>query len=215
MARRLQPLEIAEVYMTAKEWVIRRGFHAEIDWQSEVSLASITESSFLQEVAWVILSSGFREAVLRSKFPAITEAFRWWRGAAEIATNRSECGRQALKIFNHKGKIEAILEVSDIVYLEGFWSIEQRLATKPLDFIRTLPYLGPVTSYHLAKNLGLPVAKPDRHLVRIAKTCGYESVQDLCATVGRIIGDNIPVVDLVFWRYATLNPQYQATFRLR
>jgi hypothetical protein len=215
MARRLQPLEAVEAYMTAKEWVIQRGFHAEIDWQAEVSAALVSESTFLQEAAWVVLSSGFREAVLRSKFPRVTEAFRCWRSAAEITANRSDCCCQALKVFNHKRKIEAILEIANRVYLEGFRRIKERLLTEPLDFIRSLPYLGPVTTYHLAKNLGLPVAKPDRHLVRIATACGYESVQDLCETVGRIVGDRIPVVDLVFWRYATLNPEYEANFRLR
>ena len=198
--------------MTAKEWVIKHGFHAEIDWQSEVSLVSLTECSFLREAAWVVLNAGFREAVLRSKFPTITSAFLGWSGAREISTHRSECRREALKAFRHKRKIEAILEISEIVCIEGFHRIKQKLSSEPLSFIRTLPYIGPVTSYHLAKNLGLQVAKPDRHLVRIAKACGYESVQTLCADVGHIIGDNVPVVDLVFWRCATLNPQYEAAF---
>jgi hypothetical protein len=212
MARRLQPLEIAEAYMTAKEWVIQRGFHAEIDWQSEVSPAIISEQTFLQEAAWVVLSAGFRESVLRSKFPRISEAFLGWGSAAEITENRSTCRRQALRAFNHKGKIRAILDIAGVVHREGFQRIKEHLLTRPLDFIRTLPYLGPVTCFHLAKNLGLPVAKPDRHLVRIAKASGYESVQDLCATVGAIIGDNISVVDLVFWRFATLNPHYETAF---
>jgi hypothetical protein len=212
MARRLHPLEIAEAYMAAKEWVIKQGFYAEIDWQADVSLASLTESSFLREAAWVVLNAGFREAVLRSRFPAITSAFLNWSSAKEISTHRVECRRKALMSFRHKRKIDAILKISDTVYLQGFQRIRQRLSDEPLDFIRTLPYIGPVTSYHLAKNLGLPVAKPDRHLVRIAKACGYESVQALCADVGHIIGDTVAVVDLVFWRYATLNPHYQAIF---
>ena len=212
MARRLQPFEIAEAYMAAKEWVIQRGFHAEIDWQSEVSPALISERTFLQEAAWVVLSAGFRERVLRSIFPRISEAFFWWGSAAEITENRSTCRRQALRAFNHKGKIQAILNIVGLVHRESFRRIKQELLVRPLDFIRTLPYLGPVTSYHLAKNLGLQVAKPDRHLLRIAKACGYESVQDLCATVGNIIGDSVSVVDLVFWRYATLHPEYETTF---
>jgi len=202
--------------MTAKEWIIERGFHTEIDWQAEVSPALVCESTFLQEASWVVLSSGFRESVLRSKFPQIAEAFLCWRSAAEITTNRSSCRRRALTAFNHRGKIQAILDIAEIVYREGFWRIKEKLLAKPLDFIRTLPYLGPVTSCHLAKNLGLQVAKPDRHLVRIATTCGYETVQDLCTTVGEIIGDSVSVVDLVFWRYATLNPHYEKAFaRLR
>lgn len=212
MARKLQPLEIAEAYITAKEWVIKRGFHAEIDWQSEVSLDSLTESSFLRQAAWVVLNSGFREAILRSKFPAITLAFLNWSSAREISTKRSDCRCAALKAFRHKQKIEAILEISDLVSFEGFHRIKQKLSSERLGFIQSLPYIGPVTSFHLAKNLGLPVAKPDRHLVRMAKACGYACVQAFCADVGQIIGDSVPVVDLVFWRYATLNPRYESIF---
>src|SRR5204862_28581 len=34
------------------------------------------------------------------------------------------------------------------------------------------PYIGPVTCWHLAKNVGMDVVKPDRHLVRMAQASG-------------------------------------------
>ena len=56
---------LAVLYLTAKERVIEAGFANEIDWQEEVSLEDLDESTFLRESAWVVLSSGFRETVLR------------------------------------------------------------------------------------------------------------------------------------------------------
>ena len=34
----------------------------------------------------------------------------------------------------------------------------------------------------------------------------------MCSKVARIVGDSLGVVDLVFWRYATLNKNYEMVF---
>ena len=62
--------------------------------------------------------------------------------------------------------------------------------------------------YHLAKNLGLSFAKPDRHLVRIANLLRYNNVQDFCMVVSELSHDKIGVVDLVFWRFANITQNY-------
>ena len=54
----------------------------------------------------------------------------------------------------------------------------------------------------------MPVAKPDRHLVRIAEGVGYDSPQQLCDVVSEIVGDPVSVVDIVTWRYATLKGDF-------
>ena len=78
-----------------------------------------------------------------------------------------------------------------------------------LNTFKELPYIGPVTSYHLAKNLGLHVVKPDRHLMRIAHITGHTSPFEMCSKVANTVGDSLAVIDLVFWRYATLNKDYK------
>ena len=65
-----------------------------------------------------------------------------------------------------------------------------------------------MTAYHLAKNIGLPVAKPNRHLIRIAQMEKYSDVQTLCGDISKLSGDSIPVVDIVLWRYATIERNY-------
>ncbi len=81
-----------------------------------------------------------------------------------------------------------------------------------VDYIAQFPFMGPATSYHFAKNIGLPVAKPDRHLNRIASTVGYSNPHAMCQDIAQFIGDKISVVDLVMWRYATLDKNYLELF---
>ena len=68
-------------------------------------------------------------------------------------------------------------------------------------WLQTLPFIVPITVYHLAKNYGFDCAKPDRHLVRIA---GAEGTHELCARLARETGDRIATVDVVIWRAANL-----------
>lgn len=58
------------------------------------------------------------------------------------------------------------------------------------------------------KNLGIQVAKPDRHLVRIAQNYGFNDVQKFCSSISEKTNDPVSVVDLVLWRYATLDREY-------
>ena len=204
--------KIVEIYLNAKEAVIEEGFAAEIDWQSKIRFSEITETDFLREAAWVVLSSGMREAVIRLKFPAISAAFYFWQSAKQVVRNSEECRGGALKIFRHRQKINAIINIAEQVSTQGFEIFKTRIQKKGIEFIQTLPFMGPATSYHLAKNMGLDVVKPDRHLVRVAAAAGYENPRLLCEEISKLVGDRISVIDLVIWRFATLNPNYLEYF---
>ena len=95
---------------------------------------------------------------------------------------------------------------------DGFDAIKTRLAGGDISYLQTFPFMGPATSYHLAKNLGMDVVKPDRHLLRITCAVGYESPDAMCRDIGTTVGERLSVVDLVLWRYATLNPAYLDDF---
>jgi hypothetical protein len=203
----------AEFYLAAKSNVIANGFAGEVDWQSNVDLANVREAVFLREAAWVILSSGLSERAVRARFPDITLAFDSWQSAAAIWRNRREHRLKALNIFSSARKIDAILVICGFVARYGFERCMSLLAEDGLDFLTRFRYLGPATGRHLAKNLGFAVAKPDRHLTRIASLLGYLTVSDLCAEIAAVVGDSVPVVDIVLWRYATLNRGYAADLR--
>ena len=158
----------------------------------------------MREAAWVILSSGFRESVVRNCFPGVSTAFLEWCSADRILHRREACRASALRAFGHTGKVEAILTVVEQVDSQGVEIIRDGLAGCGPDYLQRFPYVGPVTARHLAKNLGVAVVKPDRHLVRLANEFGQDSVEAMCDDIATVVGDSVAVIDVVFWRYAVL-----------
>ena len=200
---------LASIYLDMKDFVIRAGYDHEIDWQSDLNFETVTETDFLRETAWVILTTGFRESVVRASFESISEAFLNWCSAKRIDTRRDVCRQRAISIFSNRRKIEAIVEIARTVANQGIRQVKEMIQARGVGYLQELPYIGPTTSYHLAKNLGIQVVKPDRHLKRMALLTGHASPMEMCCRVAETVGDSPAVVDLVFWRYATLNKKYQ------
>ncbi len=46
----------------------------------------------------------------------------------------------------------------------------------------------------------------------IAATAGYDTPKLLCEDISSSVGDRISVIDLVIWRFATLNSNYLEYF---
>jgi hypothetical protein len=203
----------AAAYRFARSTIIRQGFAGEIDWQAGIKFHAVLEEHFLREAAWVVLSAGMKESVVRKWFPRISDAFLHWRGACEIVRNREQCVAAACEAFNHRRKIEAIADIAARVHETGFAALKERIAQHGVSYLQTLPFIGSVTCFHLAKNIGLDVVKPDRHLIRAATAAGYSTPHQMCSAISRIVGDPLAVVDLVIWRYATLTPDYIEVFR--
>ena len=203
---------LASIDMDLKEFVIRAGYEHEIDWQSDLNIEYITETDFLREAAWVVLSAGFRESVVRKCFQGVSKAFLHWRSAKRINAYRKRCQNRAISVFGNRRKIKAITEIVKRVANDDIECIKMKIKSRGVEYLQELPYIGPVTSHHLAKNLGLCVVKPDRHLVRMAHITGHNSPMEMCSEVAGSVGDSLAVVDLVFWRYATLNKAYEMEF---
>jgi hypothetical protein len=199
---------LSTAYLFAKSIIITAGYETEIDWQTSRVFHSITEAEFLREYAWVTLSAGMHEYVIRKLFPAISKCFYDWLSAGIIVEKEQDCRNRALMYFNNKQKINGIIETARIISLFGYNSFKERISIDPLRALQTLPFIGPVTCYHLAKNIGLPFAKPDRHLVRLANSVGYQDVQKFCEIISKQVNDSVPVVDIVLWRFATIIKNY-------
>lgn len=189
-----------EFYRAAKSLLSHCGFEDEIGWQASRSPEAASPEEFLCEAAWVVINSGFREEVARRLFPALALCFCDWN-AREIWQHREACRASALAMFGHTGKIDAIIRIAAVV-AHDWEKFRIEVQQNPVERLRNLPFVGPVTAYHLAKNLGYDVAKADRHLVATAKRLGHECVQALCTEISEATGDPIRVVDLVLWRHA-------------
>ena len=199
---------IEKKYQFIKQIVCDEGYEKEITWQANIKFNEIDESYFLRELAWVILSAGMKEQIIRRIFQKITPCFYNWQSADIIINNKQVCFDNAIKIFKNEKKISAIIESAEIIFDRGFNVLKENITSNPIETLRIFPFIGKITVYHLAKNIGLCVAKPDRHLVRIAKKEGYDDVQTFCERISEISGDSVPVVDIVFWRFANLSNDY-------
>lgn len=196
-------LQIADFYLRVKEQLIHDGYAPEIDWQYDVCFERICERQFLMEGAWVILASGFRESILRQKFPAISCAFLDW-DISRIVRCTDSCVSNALRTFAHSGKIRAIATLAEKVHQIGLQSIKSGINSLGYSYLQQFPYIGPITAIHLGKNLGLRLVKPDRHLVRVAFELGFKCPQKMCEEIADIVGDPLEVIDIVLWRYSAI-----------
>lgn len=175
-----------EKYLQLKEKLIEFGYDHELKWIEQIKPCN-NEFDFANEAVWVILNSGMKEQIARVIWDRIKQAW-------------SE-GKSTSSAFGHKGKVSAI---DYIVKNRGEIFAQYDCCLKPLDFLESLPYVGKITKYHLAKNLGHDCVKPDRHLVRIAKIYNFENCFELCKWIRNQTGDKISLVDMVLWRSANL-----------
>lgn len=172
-------------YLGLKDQVRLHNYGRDIDWAQ--SLKPVSDPfDFWAEYSWVVINSGMKNQI----------AEQIWKKVRPVVMNGGSAG----SVFGHKGKCAAI---------DYVWKNRRRLLvryhrvpnTDKLEWIGELPWIGEITKWHLAKNLGFDCAKPDRHLVRIA---GEEGTHALCARLAEESGDRIATVDVVIWRAANL-----------
>lgn len=195
--------ELVRAYLRAKRMVVESGFEHEVAQQAAAGATPLTPQRFTREAAWVILCSGMSEAVIASLFPLLEKRLggfdpRW------LSRHRQRARPLGLALFGHERKIDAILRIADVADSLGPAGLVQAMRD-PESFLTALPYVGPVTWRHLAKNLGAPCAKEDRHLTRIATAAGRPSVDGLCQEVSQSLGEPVAVVDVVLWRWSVLH----------
>jgi hypothetical protein len=128
-------------------------------------------------------------------------AFFDWSSAAAIASDSVNCIRIARPHFGNEKKLRAVVHAAEMIREIGFPEFKGQILRDPLFVLQALPFIGPITSLHLAKNLGFQFAKPDRHLEQLADLLGFASCGDMCAGFAAITGDSVAVVDTVLWRY--------------
>ncbi len=141
---------------------------------------------FFRQYAWVVINTGLKNQVAQKIYDRMLKAIDSGEPIANAYGNERKA-RAIEYIYQNRRDIFHLYIKSD----------------DKLKFLEELPEIGKVTKYHLARNLGIDVCKPDRHLVRIANqfnTTPYE----LCEKLSVETGDRIGVVDYVLWRAANL-----------
>ena len=194
------------IFSLACAYTQTAGLEAEVEWQRMTDFSTFSEAELLRETAWVILCSGFRESIVRRVFDHISLCFFDWESARLVYDHRKMCIRAARDSLRNEAKLNAIGACAEMILSEGFDNIKSSVINDPIVELQKFPFIGPVTVWHLAKNLGLNVSKPDRHLVRLAHMCGYSTAADLCEELAVVNAEKVKVVDLILWRYFADNP---------
>ncbi|MES2699067.1 MAG: hypothetical protein V4647_05615 [Pseudomonadota bacterium] len=157
------------------------GYGPSIDW-SETITPPIDADAFASEAIFVVVNSGFRNSTAVPIFERCMTALRE--------------GRSAASEFGHPGKSSAI---DHIWANRNVLFAAYRVAPDQLDYLRQLPWIGPVTTYHLQKNLGGDHAKPDVHMERLARRDGT-TTHKLCRRLAHATGYRVATVDSLLWR---------------
>ncbi|MDB5445681.1 MAG: hypothetical protein JWQ97_998 [Phenylobacterium sp.] len=160
------------------------GFAEDVTWSEELQPPASAED-FALEAIFVICNSGMKNTVAR--------------GIYERVRSEMEDGGRAFEAFKHPGKAAAIDAIWDrrFVLYETFMA--QTSDDLRLSFCESLPWIGGITKFHLAKNFGVDVAKPDVHLQRLADREGV-TAQALCERLACATGLRAATVDVVLWR---------------
>jgi hypothetical protein len=199
MAKKVRAVEH---YRRARRAIEASPWAREIAYQQQLKPTRILQRDFLREYAWVVLNSGFRESVVRAKFDYISLCFHDWSTAREISRTAATCVASASSAFKNNRKLTAIASGAAAIAKEGYRNFLTRMRTDPIAVLQELPFIGPITVWHLAKNLGFPVAKPDRHLERLSETFGFPGTHEMCSAIADVTGDRPDVIDAVLWRFA-------------
>ncbi|RWP64894.1 hypothetical protein [Mesorhizobium sp.] len=153
----------------------------DIAWSENLQPPTDAED-FASEAIFVICNSGMKNTIAVKIFAKVMTAIQG--------------GISAFAVFGHPGKAKAI---------DTIWRTRDELlaaylaAPDKIEFCASLPWIGGITKYHLAKNFGADVAKPDVHLQRLADREGV-TAQFLCDRLASETGYRAATVDVVLWR---------------
>lgn len=138
--------------------------------------------AFAAKAIYVICNSGMRVTVAQPIHRRCMSALRQ--------------GASASTVFGHPGKVVAIDEIwaNRTALFRRYRDCEDKL-----EFCQKLPWIGPITKGHLAKNLGVDTIKEDRHLQRLADFEGSTALQ-MCQRIARQTGYRLATIDSILWR---------------
>ena len=191
------------VWDSAVRFVRSKGYGNEIDEFRKIRPPKSADD-FLSKYAWVVFASGFNEKILEDKWEAIKKEFLDFsiRKITRVVSKNPRYFETRKMPIDNKRKIAAIIETAKRVDVEDFRNFLD------LDKMQDLGYIGEVTKFHLARNLGLDVGKPDRWMIRLSQRLGFPptptGVESMFETFHKVTGERVGAIDVVLWRASQL-----------
>lgn len=179
--------QIMPFYHKARDFIIKAGYLWEIEAVENRYFKGMDTINFLDAYIFCVFNVGMKNQIAQKMYD------KFYDSGCDINT------------IGHPNKKKAIGEALD---KSGRWFaglLNCNTDMERVEYLDTLPMIGEITKFHLARNLGMDVAKPDRHLVRLMEKFEFKDVQEMCTYISRRTGDRVGVVDVVLWRNANLN----------
>jgi hypothetical protein len=187
--------QIISFFDMAKRTIIAEGYEPEIDMVQERFFDQMDEESLFWETTFVLLaSSGLKEQIVQKNFDRFRDA---WLGLNKVddpfTMIRNGRQREAIK-YVWKNKAGILKQIRDQPTIE-----------KRIEFLDTLPQIGPITRYHLARNLGMDFIKPDIWMDRLTAKFGYNNPVEMCEVIRKHRPEwRLGTIDVILWRYCNL-----------
>lgn len=181
MTANFSPPFTSEDYLAIRRAVWDAGHQDDWEWSQSIEPPK-DSAAFACELIFVICNSGMKNTVARQIYERVLDA---------IADERPI--REA---FRHEGKARAMQMIWD-----GRRDLfaAYRITEDKVAFLRKIPWIGPITCYHAAKNFGVDCVKPDIHIQRLADFHG-ETPEAFCRRMQADSGDRLATVDVMLWR---------------
>lgn len=211
------------------------------EFYSDIRPEKLTNRRIFAELSWIVYSSGFRFDIVKKYWSSIREAFHEFN-VPEVAQWFNDLGAQARRIcrksgFRNQKKAKWCIENAKIIIelddkmehlggLKGYFVETSKMDA--FELVKSVPIIiqdlgfkgiGKTTVFHLLKNVGIDIFKPDIHVRRILARlglvqCEHASTTEICTAMsflswvsdmkireldtllfvyGKITGDNIQI----------------------
>lgn len=191
-------------YFAKARAFVEQFYGEELKAFQSVRFSEVSPEFFVREHAWVVHATGFSAKAVGKFMPKLVCAYGHWSDLAR--KEEPEVMEAVLPVCNNPQKARAVWRMAKLVRdgVDAFgWEKYRDEDLSSPEKLRKLPYVGPVTCFHLARNIGLlECVKPDLHLVRMAEHWGYGGCVEMCEDM-RPNGMPLGIVDLILWYAAS------------
>jgi hypothetical protein len=180
------PALTASLYERVRRRLAEMGHGGDYVWSQGLKPPDTAEA-LVGEYVWVVLNSGMKNTIARQIMDRVWPVL--------------VAGGDVHDVFGHRAKASAIEcgWASRELHYQSFLAADSGGPEEVLRWCESLPWIGRITKYHLAKNLGCDVAKPDRWLERLA-SAESTTTASMCSRLAYETGDRVATVDVVLWR---------------
>lgn len=182
---------------------VQKFYLNELNYYSDLDFRSLTIDNFYQEYVWCVHTTGFSAKVVSKHINSLLKIYTPYYLYA--TTDLDQSFKSLKLICNNLPKSKAIWNLANVLVKEletSDWLTYKNQYLNTPEKLQKLPYIGKVTCFHLARNIGLlDSVKPDLHLTRLAVHFGFKTPLEMC----QAIDSDFPlgIIDLILWYAAS------------